>query len=289
MLDGLVQGPAPDRDALQSWVAQAERSGLGFSLEIDGSKFSLLADNRTVPITRVPKAGLSATLTTALEALLSLYPGGRATLYSTLRSREFRPGVEIQTLYAIGANGTVNAQGREIEADVTVPPAPLSMRSLLLRGCVLLGVLLLIGLTTLPFVDWRRLLDRTRLIGSSNQGVELDASALAPYLSVKLAAVKQLDGLVELEITRGEKWDAAKPGTPDELLPGPDAKMTWREFLAIAAVKRGTARVCFYDEKGAFTGESNVPLEALTSVDKLVFAASIPRSRELLKKVVVKP
>ena len=91
----------------------------------------------------------------------------------------------------------------------------------LVRGnlFIALGVLLLVGLATAPFINWRRVFDRTRLIGSANQGVTLDAAALAPYVNVKLASVKQLDGVVVLELTRGEKWDAAKPSATDEPLP----------------------------------------------------------------------
>src|SRR5215207_4149771 len=113
MLDGLVQGPVPPgADALERWVAQAAQASLRLSLEIDGSRFSLLADNTAMPTARTGKDGLAAAMTHALEALLALYPGGRATLYSTLRSREFRPGAEVQTLYAINGDGTVTAQSR---------------------------------------------------------------------------------------------------------------------------------------------------------------------------------
>src|SRR5436190_306668 len=114
MLDGLVQGPVPDPAALQAWVTQAARASLGFSLEIEGGRFSLLADNATVPTARMDKPGLTTGMTQALEALLALYPGGRATLYSTIRSREFRPGAEVQTLYIINPDGTISAQSREI-------------------------------------------------------------------------------------------------------------------------------------------------------------------------------
>ena len=119
--------------------------------------------------------------------------------------------------------------------------------------------------------------------------MELDASALDPYVTAKLGGVKQIDGFVEIELIRGPQWDAARPGSLEDPLPSPDSKMNWRHFLALSDVKRGTARWCFYDDKGAFTGETSVPIEALNSVEKLTVKAPIPRSGALLKRVVLKP
>ncbi len=288
-LDGLIQGPAPDPDALRAWVKAAAKSALGFNLELDGGQFSLLADDTTRNISSVGAAGLEATLTTALEALMALYPAGRATLYSTLRSREFRPGLEIQTLYAINNDGSITAQTREVEADIAAPPVPPGKRGILLQSCAVLAALLILGFASLFVVNWRELLQRSRLMASPEQGVELDASALAPYFTAKLGSVKQIDGFLKIEIARGDGWDTANPTSLDEPLPSEAQKMNWRNFLALSAAKRGSARCCFYDEKGNYTGETNVPLEALNTVEKLTVEAAIPRSRALLKRIVLKP
>lgn len=289
LLDGLLQGGSPGEDELRDWVAEAARSGLNFSLEMEGNRFSLLADNAAYPVSKLRGVALDLAMTQLLESLLALYPAKRATLYSTLRSQEFKPGLEVQSVYLINADGTVKVQSRDV-ASHAPPPVPASPRERVLQSAiVLISVLLLIVLAS-QFLDWRHLFHRMREVTQPNQGVELESALLAPYLGVKLIKVRQLDGFVELELSRGAQWDASKPEDLDEPVAAPGAPArSWKDFLAVEAMKRGVVRGVFYDEKGVVIGDVQIGLDALRSAKSFVAEVAIPRSQNALKRVVVRP
>jgi hypothetical protein len=289
LLDGLLQGTSPGEDELRRWVAEAARAGLNFSLEMEGSRFSLLADHNTYPISRLHGVGLDIAMTGLLESLLALYPAKRATLSSTLRSQEYRTGKEVQCVYLIGADGAVQVQSREVAADVPAPVPPTGKQRMMQSLIVLVALLLLVVLAG-QFLDLRHLFHRVRTATQPNQGVELDAKLLSPYAETKLVKVHQLDGFVELEFSRGEQWDAAKPDDLDEPVVAPGAPpRSWREFLAVEAVKRHAVRGLFFDEKGNSLGEVQVNLDALRDSKSFVAQVVIPKGQFDLKRIVVRP
>lgn len=291
-LDGLLQGPNPGDEAVENWVQQAAKSGLDFSLELDGGQFSLLASNAEKKTSRLVGGDLQSVMTAALETFSALYGGSPAPLYSTLRSRESRGGAEIQTLYFIQPDGKVSVQSRRIGTEAPPPPpgaaATKPKRHLLLQGCGLLALLTLLGLVSLFLVDWKELFHRTKVMVQPSQGVELESSATADYVSITISSVKQLDGYVELEIKRGPRWAEAKATDLNEPVPQAGT-LPWREFLALQAVKRGYVYCCFYDERGVYTGESMLPLDQLNQQESFLGQTAIPRTRAMLKKLVVKP
>lgn len=291
-LDGLLQGPNPGDEVVEDWVQQAAKSGLDFSLELDGGQFSLLASNAEKKASRLVGGDLQSVMTAALEAFSALYGGSPAPLYSTLRSRESRGGAEIQTLYFIQPDGKVSAQSRKIGTEAPPPPpgtAPAKpKRHLLLQGCGILVLLTLLGIVSLFLVDWKELFHRTKVMVQPSQGVELESSATADYVSISISSVKQLDGYVELEIKRGPRWAEARAADLNEPVPQAGT-LPWREFLALQAVKRGYVYCCFYDERGVYTGESMLPLDQLNQQESYLGQTAIPRTRAMLKKLVVKP
>ncbi|WP_038161552.1 hypothetical protein [Verrucomicrobium sp. BvORR106] len=292
-LDGLLQGPNPGDEAVEHWVQQAAKSGLDFSLELDGGQFSLLASNAEKKSSRLVGGDLQSVMTAALEAFSALYGGSPAPLYSTLRSREMRGGAEIQTLYFIQPDGKVSVQSRKIGTEAPPPPpgaaAAKPRRHLLLQSCGLLVLLTLLGIVSLFLVDWKELFHRTKMIVQPSQGVELVSTATADYVSVSIKSVKQMDGYVELEIKRGPRWAEARALDLNEPIPHGGTAIPWRDFLALQAVKRGYMYCCFYDERGVYTGESMIPLDQLNTQESFLGQTAIPRTRAMLKKLVVKP
>jgi len=289
LLDGLLQGGSPGEEALRGWVKEAAQAGLNFRLEMEGNRFSLLADNAVYAVSKLRGVALDLAMTQLLESLLSLYPARRATLYSTLRSQEFTRGAELQCVYLINADGTVKVQSREV-ASHTPPPMPPRARERMLQAIIVLIGMLLLFVVATQLVDWRHLFRRMREVSQPNQGVELDAAQFAPFMEVKLAKVRQLDGYVELEFSRGPIWDAAKLGDLEEPVNVPgNPSRTWKHFLAVEAIKRSAVRVSFYDEKGASIGDVPTNLDALRSEKSFVGRVGIPRSENGLKRVVVRP
>src|SRR5262245_11694000 len=106
VLDGLVQGRLPLGDdqipqQLKQWVQFISGMGVRFNLEVRDAAFNLLPDNRATsakPLGDPPEHALEQGLT----QLADLFSGPeRSQLFSTLRSSEFRPGEEVQTVYTI--------------------------------------------------------------------------------------------------------------------------------------------------------------------------------------------
>jgi hypothetical protein len=154
---------------------------------------------------------------------------------------------------------------------------------------IVVGILLVLVGSNF-FVNWRELFHKVRQAAQPTQGVELDASALSPYVNAKLTKVRQLDGYLEIELTHGPQWAAAKPDDLDEpvVAQGAPAR-SWKDFLAVQAVKRGLMRCCFYDEKGLPSGETQVSLEPLRMADVFTAQIAIPHTDMSLKKVVLRP
>ena len=108
-VDGLIEGPMPEapgaRKNLEDWSALLRKTGIRMSLEVDGSRFSLLPD--ATPVRRATLGQTpSRTLRDSLQQLLDAFPPAhRAAVFSTLRSAEVDGGVEVQTAYLVGPGG----------------------------------------------------------------------------------------------------------------------------------------------------------------------------------------
>ncbi|MFW5857557.1 MAG: hypothetical protein ACOCX4_06750, partial [Planctomycetota bacterium] len=131
-LDGLVEGPAPAdeeaRDRLEAWIAAARSGGISLALEVDGGHMSLLGDDTPRPVGG-PGVPLEDHIAHLLEQLFDVYdPGPPPQLFSTLRSVEYRPNEEIQTLYGIQPDGTVRHESRTVPVQTKAPPERLSTR-----------------------------------------------------------------------------------------------------------------------------------------------------------------
>ena len=87
ILEGLVEGRVPDSDEaearLHEWVRFAATIRLRFSLEIDGSHFSLLPDDAAIE-TDALGPDPAERLRQALDQLLKVFPDtGRGAVLST--------------------------------------------------------------------------------------------------------------------------------------------------------------------------------------------------------------
>ena len=76
-LDGLIEGKIPERadakDLLHEWIEFAAKAKLKFSLELEGTSFSLLADNNPVQVAKL-EAPPDEAVANALTELLRIFP-----------------------------------------------------------------------------------------------------------------------------------------------------------------------------------------------------------------------
>ena len=288
ILEGLLQGPLPrGSDAaaeLQSLAAQGAGKNIPLSLQIDGGQFSLLADEKEHDTRAFQPLTMSAAIQQSLEAVLRLFtPPERMQVFSTLRSREFRAGCELQTLYQIVPPGMVSVQTREIAASVQARAKPWTRRERLVFGAGAAGLLGLVIAVSTFFVDYRSLFGRTltNIRGTSLEELKVDAAALDGYVKVEATGLNMGKDALTLSLSRGPKWDEA-------LRASPAAPGDWPAALAVTAVQKRYAMVLLRNTDGDLIRSSVLPLDGLFTAPTATFSVAFGKG-EVLQTIIVLP
>ena len=191
VLDGLIEGKLPDdpgaEDILREWLDFAESLKLSFNLEIDGNSFSILADDRPI---RAEDLGPrpEERIADALGQLVKAVPAQKGQrIFSTIRSTEYLPGSEVQTIYALGRDGTIQTSERTLEAETTPPPRQLTRREKVRRAAI--GVVVatvILGVSSL-FIPYGRVYDYTvgRIVPSSVDALKVETGSFKDYFTVE--------------------------------------------------------------------------------------------------------
>lgn len=288
VLDGLVEGRLPAQPGaeqkLREWVKFARAAHLNFHMETDGGNFSILADNaatRAAGIGPEPGEVIASTLG---EMLKVFPPGDRGRIYSTLRSVEYRKGHEVQTLYMIRPDGSVDPQQRMVEVNTSAAEPPMSRRERLLLGLV--GVLVLLaafGISAL-FVDyrevWQRVQDQTAPL--SAERIEVEAGVLEPYLALEARQIGR-DG-ASLVLTLRRRMDLSPQSLGAAAATQPAADLEQR--LALEAVARGYVRAELFAADGRFIGTTMVRIVHLRHQESATVVIPLPREPRVRRVVL---
>lgn len=280
VLDGLLEGKSsrlPELgDRLREWIAAAESLGLRFSLETDGNSFSILADNRTVQaddLDPVPSERIAA----ALNELLKVFSNEeQKQIFSTLRSVEYRRGMEVQTLYAVGPDGKIHTRERIIDASTTPAPRRLTRKEKLRIGAVGLLVAGLVFSISAIFVDYRALFrsiieDITPL---DAEVLKVDMESFKDYFTVEKRAYDRRNKAVVLTLKRGKAFPLNESDFK-RLLAGAGEHLSAR--LTIEALARGYVLCEFYDNKNKFLGFSHQRISQLRETETVELSLPAPR------------
>ena len=291
ILDGLIEGRLPDdpdfESKLRQWVQLADSLGARFSLDLGGGTFSLLPDQGPFATSKfggAPDDGLRQ----ALEQLVSAFPEElRGGVFSTLRSSEFRPGEEVQTLYLVQNTGTVQAKTRIVDTRTSPAKRPLSGKNKVKRGALgALGAVALLGVLSL-FIDLRSLVgdfvDTLRPLGSEK--VSVDTAAFSGFLTVDgvrvdsnrrklVLMLKRLEGYPVGEEQLEQVWEATA---------GPAAL---KHRLALEAIAQGYLRAELFDAKGAFLEVNTLRIRDLNQTAGIEAAVSLPRRGRVAKVIL---
>lgn len=274
--DGLIEGTLPAQPDLQgvlkSWIAEAEKQGLAFHLELDGSSFSLLPEAHPVPA-----AGFGSTpaqsVVRLLEGLVSSIPRPqRDRMFSTIRSREFRKDSEVQTVYVV-REGVIEPLARTIGLRRERSPASLPQGRGLHRASWIAGIA---ALAILFLLDAGGLLTRLRsILGPGESGeVRLDASDFGDLLDVKASGVRPGTRTYWMTIERG-------PGFPPDdaaMLCAMDRAKSTARRLALESLARGYARCEFFDADGRFVGSASCRLRELHKQQRSEVSLPLPEN-----------
>jgi len=273
VLEGLLQGMVPPMgdvaDRLREWVEFVGKLGPRFNLEIRGRQFSLLPDDKPFAAAGLG-AGAEHGLTQALEQLAGLFGPGpeRAKLFSTLRSSEYRKGLEVQSVYSI-ADGQVRAQTRSIEAETTAPPDPITTRQKVKMGLVGVGmaVLLLGAAMLIPGVRamvWQ-VFETARPFEASELTIE--TGPYAAWLTVAVDPEKSHRRGVMLVITRTKDFPMTEADL-DAAAAAIDPSV--RRRLALENLARWKLRIECFDKDGKLV------VDRPTSIFDLAKSESMP-------------
>lgn len=281
-VEGMLEGPLPadggDCEAkIKTWVAAARATGLTFSLDRSGGHFSLLADERLLQSsTFAAGAGLGEKLQSMFERLLEAFPVQmRMELFSTLRSTEYRPGSEVQTIYAVAPPGTIDSQERSVEAD-TVAPLP-QLTSQGKRRIAVLGLFMLLLLGAIGFLVFKPQLKDAAdsLTGLKVEDIKLELAGFEGFISVAMQKVDKSKGGLAVEVSEGELWTQLV-ADPAARIP---ADLEWNRLLAAQSLRRGYVRCELFDKDGKFLGSSELRLHDLLKADKQKVSAVIALPR----------
>jgi hypothetical protein len=256
IIDGLIEGRIPAlpqaEEKLRAWVDSARAAGLKFVIQVDGDRFTLLADNKPMQATKLAPQPSEAISTALMEMLKTFPPAERGKVSSTIRSVEFRPGQEVQTLYPIASDGTVNVQTRTVESATHVPPPPMTIGERVKMGLFsLAGVIAVLALSAL-FVDYRGLWRdmKTEMKGPSAEAIEVQNETFGEYFVVEKKEVTGGGKSLRLLLRRTAKFpqssaDLAMASTQPQTRPV-------EHRLLIDSLASGYMRAEYFDGKGGF-------------------------------------
>jgi len=279
VLDGLIEGRLPDLpDAvplLREWVGSAASLKLQFHLEIDGNGFNILADNTPVQAEDLGPDP-AKTIAGALQELLEAFPAEQqGHILSTLRSVECRRGMEVQTLYAVGANGRIETRQRTVDAATAPPPRELTRTDKLRLAGIGVVVALLVFLVSSIFVDYRAIVERIfeQITPFDPDKLAVETGSFADYLIVTKKASAEGGKQAVLTLKR-QKAFPKNAADCERLLAGQDKSLSGR--LTVEALARGYVRYEFFDKKNEFMGSGLLRVAGLREKETVELALPLP-------------
>ena len=289
VLDGLMEGKLPEapdvQGHLRDWVRFAASLGLRFSLEVEGNSWSLLADNHPASAGR-PGADPAQVIADALEQLLRVFPPDlRRRIFSTLRSIEYRKGIEVRTLYVVGPDGSIAPRQETVEAPTRAAPQPMSLRQKMRLAALGLGAAVAIVALSALFVDYGKLLSSIAdAIRPFNvEKLEVDAEAFKDYFTVEKKEARDQGREVVLTLRRTGAFPLKEADV--QALAEQRAK-SFSALLALEAVVRGYARCEFFGPKKEYLGFTFVRIRGLAESETIEAPLPIAGRRGLQRIVL---
>jgi hypothetical protein len=275
-LDGIIEGPVPGTTDgpvdLRRWASSATQNRIAFSLEVDGGTFSALAIDSVIEVAAV--GSVDDAVSGQLDALLEVFPPAQRTaVFSTVRSMEYQPGAEIQTLYAVGPDGQIHTEQRRVDAQTTRPPEPLTGKEKIRVGLTVLMIFGVLFAVSTIFVDyrgmWENMKDKATSLNQEN--IEWVNPAYAPYFVVDKAEFPKRS-VLRLTISRTEAF----PTTSEELDALAAAAKTVQEGLVVDAIGSGYLRGEWADKEGKILSVVPIRIRGLSTSATIVVDLPVP-------------
>ena len=288
VLDGLLEGKLPDdpgaEDILREWLDFAASLKLSFNLEIDGNSFSILADDKPI---RAEDLGPrpEERIADALDQLVKAVPAQKGQrIFSTIRSIEYLPGSEVQTIYALGRDGTIQTSERTLEAETTPPPRQLTRREKVRRAAIgVVAATVILGVSSL-FIPYGRVYDYTvgRIVPSSVDALKVETGSFKDYFTVEKKAVSGWKRVVVVTLRRTRAFPLNESDL-ERLLARPGQSLSAR--LTVEALARGYVRCEYFDREDEFVASSIHRISELR--DKETIELTLPMPGRRLARIAI--
>ena len=291
-LEGLIQGPLPPGPdgltVIKKLTADFNRNGLRLSACFDDSQFKLTAENVTRDTEEIHPLEVDLMVHHALEKLLAAYPADlRMQIFSTLRSREYRPDLEVQSVYLVIYPGQVKVERREVAAEVAPRPAPLSVKNQFAYIAAAVGILALLGWASTILVEYRDLGEQklSTLRGTRVEDLRVDDKTIQDFVRIVDVDVEKAPAsFIVLTLRKGTKW-------PDDVTPlAPDRKGFTPAYRAgfRAAIEERQLTVVLRDDKGSQTIRK-VSTQEFFVDDRQEITVRIPFGKMVVRDLILRP
>ncbi|MCH2059032.1 MAG: hypothetical protein MK183_00270 [Verrucomicrobiales bacterium] len=281
-VEGMLQGPilndmGDTQSRLDQWMSSVRAKGLQVSIDWSGGQFSLLAEGNVVQRSALTgESDLGELLQEIFEGLLSIFPvERRMEFFSTLRSVEYRPGEEVQTVYAVAPPGTIHSQARVLNAETVRSVPGISGRGKMKLAIIGLVFLLVLGVTValLYKEQWGEVVDNLGKL--EKEDIRMETDAFEGFISVTIEKIDRQAGGLVVEVRKGELWpgDIANHGARV-----PEG-MEWRTLLAVQSLRRGYVRCEIFDKAGKFIYSADLRTGGLLEPEREAIKAVIPLPR----------
>jgi hypothetical protein len=280
VVDGLLEGKIPPEEdfleRLQDWIRLLGTVGVRLNLEAEGDTFNLLANHVTVPTARLGPQPADR-IREALEDLVRVFPDpGASEIFSTLRSVEYAPGEEIQTVYLVRPDGSVEAPQRTLDARTAPPEPPATPKErvrVVLGGLALLAIVF--GISSL-FIDYRSFFRGLwhRVAPLDVEQIEVDPGPFVRYFS--LEEKERGSGSKTVVLTLAPT--AEHPRNDDQIEAAVVAAGEALERrLALEALARGYIRFEVYGEAGQLLRATFLDVRGLRDQERIEVEVPVPR------------
>ena len=291
ILDGLIEGRTPEfddaEDRLRQWIGKVRGKGLAFGLEIEGATFSVLADNRPVSIALLGSDPADA-ITEALRDLLLIFPPPmRTSLVSSIRSIEYGQNVEIQTVYAVNADGQIETRQRTVDARTTAPPEPLTRREKLKLGGMGLIVALGIFAISAIWVDYGALFSkyRDKLTPYDPDAMVVETGDLARYFTIEKRAIVGENFVLTVKRTKAFPTDDKALNALFAETRG-RADCTISAAMTVEALARGYIRCEMFNKKDKCFHSFELRIVNLRTKETLALKLPLSRDHHLTRVAI---
>jgi hypothetical protein len=262
LLEGELGGIAEIEKKLKDWVVLCKRLDLNFNLEINGGRFSLLAEENAVPIERlapIPQERISE----LLNALAKVFSEENVQIYSTIRSVEYQPGTEIQTIYMISQTGAVHSEERTLDADTVPAKKPLTLKmKVAYTGLGAVALAIILAFSSL-FVDFGDLFQQIKASFSpiKIEQIEVETGPFERYIKVAKKELNPRKRELHVTIELSDRFPFAAQAA-DKLLSKGDFSSAG-EKLAFEALVRRYVRCEIFDTQSRFVESGEIRLKPI--------------------------